>query len=170
VALTLVLVVVAFRRLDLYVDVFGLTMLRLFSQLFTLWVGLVLCLLGARLAGVWPRRSWLGPAAAVAGLAILLVLNAVNPEAIVVRHNLEAAPRLDRFDPEYFGQLSDDAVPTLVDALPGLSEPQRQRALTGLGCSDPAPEGGNHGWAAFNLARSRAEAARARACGGQPSP
>ena len=55
-----------------------------------------------------------------AGLVALLALNVANPEALVVRHNVAFAERTGRFDPLYLTDLSDDAVPALVDALPRL--------------------------------------------------
>ena len=72
VALTVVIVVVAVRRLNLYEDAFGLTMLRLYSELFSYWIGAVFLFLGAALAGVGHGRGWLVGAAVAAGLALLL--------------------------------------------------------------------------------------------------
>jgi hypothetical protein len=204
VGLTMTLVVVAFRRLDLYIDTFGLTMLRLFSSLFTVWVGVVLALLAAAL--VWPAlsaarapaagssegtnpvregseevrlrrrgqdappRAWFGPVAAAAGLALLLALNVVNPEALVVRHNVQAAGRpdpegtraVDTFDPEYAARLSDDAIPTVVASLPSLSAEAQREALVRIGCDDPPLS--HSGWAAWNWSRAEAERARDRVC------
>jgi Domain of unknown function (DUF4153) len=178
VGLTMTLVVVAFRRLDLYIDTFGLTMLRLFSSLFTVWVGVVLALLAAAL--LWPvvrrrgqdapPRAWFGPVAAAAGLALLLALNVVNPEALVVRHNVQAAGRpdpegtraADTFDPEYAARLSDDAIPTVVASLPSLSAEAQREALVRIGCDDPPLS--HSGWAAWNWSRVEAERARDRVC------
>jgi len=53
VGLTLVIVVVALRRLGLYQQAFGLTMLRLYSSIFAVWVGLVLVLAGC----AWPDSA-----------------------------------------------------------------------------------------------------------------
>jgi len=175
VALTMTLVVVAYQRLDLYIDTFGLTMLRLFSSLFTIWVGVVLALLAAALvwpgrrAGDAPPRAWFGPAAAAAGLALLLGLNVVNPEAVVVRHNGEAGQAAERvrgatgtFDPEYVSHLSDDAVPAVARLIPSLGVREQEVALARIGCGDPEPV--HRGWAAWNFSRSEAEAARGRVC------
>jgi hypothetical protein len=75
-------------------------------------------------------------AAATAGLAILLALNAVNPEAFVVRRD-KGRPDLDT---AYIDSLSPDAAPAIADA--GLAPhcaPARQK-----------------GWAAFNFSLGRA--------------
>ena len=127
------IVVVALARLGLYEDAFGLTMLRLYSKVFAVWIGVVFVLLAVDLAGVGRRRAWLPSAAVAAGLVALFALNVVNPEAMVVRHNVDFAERSGRFDPVYLTELSDDAVPALVDALPRLDpEARGRRARPGL--------------------------------------
>jgi len=170
VALTLVVVVVAIRRLDLYERTFGLTMLRLYSELFSYWIGAVFLLLGCSLAGLGRRRAWFLGAAAAAGLALLLALNVVNPEAVVVGHNLARAPaaeagpvdRAGSLDPAYLAGLSDDMVPTLVDRAPSL-DPVARAAVTERLCRErPAPRW--TGWAAWNLARERARQRLAAFC------
>lgn len=162
VALTLVIVFVALRRLELYEDAFGMTMLRLYSQVFAVWIGVVLVLAALALAGVERRRHWLPPMAVVAGLVLLFTLNAVNPEAVVARHNLDRAQHTGRLDAGYLAELSADAVPSMVDALPRLETQHRGLLLAAI-CSggDPLARGG----LAYNHALQAAEAARRQACG-----
>lgn len=146
VALTLLIVVVALRRLHLYEQAFGLTILRLFVVTFAVWVGAVFVLLACRQAGMGGRRHWFAPTAVSVGLVLIFLLNAINPEAVVVRRN---AARPD-FDPDYASTLSDDAVPALVEA--GKVE---------AACAvDPYSLG--TGWAAWNRSERRAEALRAK--------
>jgi Domain of unknown function (DUF4173) len=161
VALTLVIVFVAIRRLGLYADAFGLTMLRLYSTVFAYWVGVVLVLVGLLLAGVGRTRAWLPSVAVGIGLAGLLWLNVANPEAIVVRHNVAFAGRTGRFDPAYVSNLTADAVPTLAELLPDLP-PEARRVVLGRLCPTHPPT--HSGWAAYNISRDRASAALAVAC------
>jgi hypothetical protein len=162
IVLTLVIVVVALRRLGLYQDAFGLTMLRLYSSVFALWIGVVLVLAGAAVAGAGAERAWFPGAAIVTGLAVLLALNIVNPEAVVVRHNVDRAARTQTVDPGYLAELSDDAVPALVRALPDLPEPARREVLASVCAGVPPPAG--RGWAAANTSRRRAIDARRQVC------
>ena len=162
VALTLVILAVALRRLGLYTDAYGLTMLRLFSLVFALWIGAVLVLAGLALGGVGAHRAWLPGTALVAGLVLLLGLNALNPEAIVARHNVERAARQLAVDPVYLAELSDDAVPALVDGLPRLKEPERTAVVQAVCTGEDWPF---DGWAAANTSRWRAMDARQRVCG-----
>lgn len=143
VVLTLVIVAVALYRLSLYEQAYGLTMLRLYCQVFAVWIAVVFVVLGAFLA---IRRANGVPAAAMAaGLALLLLLNLANPEAMVVKRNAARA----KVDAYYLSTLSDDAVPAIAKA-----------GLTNL--IDCAPDGGKDNWAAYNRSRARANSVRNR--------
>ncbi len=161
IALTLVIVVVALRRLGLYQDAYGLTMLRLFSSTAAVWIGAVLVLAGCALAGLAPARAWFPGATMVAGLALLLGLNIVNAEAMVVRHNVDRAVKTQKVDTTYLAELSDDAVPALVADLPRLPEPARAQVLAAVCDAYEAPF---DGWAAANTSRRRAMDARRQVC------
>jgi hypothetical protein len=160
VGLTVVIVVVAIRRLGLYQEAFGLTMLRLYCTIFAVWIGAVIVGLGATIAGAWPHRSWLPGAAAVAGLVALLVLNLANPEAIVARHNLSRISDGREVDSSYLTEgLSLDAVPTIVELLPTLDEGTQRDLRTRMGCPEPGD-----GWAGWNRSRSSAASALGDDC------
>ncbi len=161
VLLTLVVVVGALRRLALYEQAYGLTLLRLWSVVFALWIGAVFVLFGLSVAG-WHRvRSWFVPAAMALGLAVLLVLNVVNPEALIVARNIDRFAGTDRLDVTSLVGLSDDAVPALIDRLDRLSPSQRLQVLERLCDGQRGDEGGV--WA-FNASRDAAVEARSEAC------
>jgi hypothetical protein len=98
-----------------------------------------------------------------AGLAALLALNTMNPEAFVGRRNVEHAQRAGRFDVAYVASLSDDAVPTLVALLPQLDAPERDRLRRAI-CSPQSIR--FTGWAAWNWAKDTAAEARRAVCTG----
>lgn len=160
VALTLAVVVSALRRLDLYENAYGLTMLRLYAAVFVGWVGVSLILLGA-----WIRsgseRAWFPAAAVAAGLVAVLALNIVNPEAVVVRRNVALAEETGRFDPAYISWLSDDAVPELARTMGRLPASVQDNLLAGI-CSRPPRT--TEGWAAWNAAHRAADDARRQVC------
>lgn len=56
----------------------------------------------------------------------------MNPEAVVVRHNVDRAVRTEKVDPGYLAELPDDAVPALVRALPDLPDPARGEVLAAV--------------------------------------
>ncbi len=168
VALTLVIVVVAIRRLNLYEDAYGLTMLRLYSELFSYWIGAVFLLLGASIAGLGRGRAWLLGAAAGAGLALLLALNLANPEAIVARDQVASAHQPQRPDSDadtsyLVASLGDDAVPTVVAGSADL-DPEVRAELLGPLCRGHAGPPRHGGWAAWNLSAARAREALAGPC------
>lgn len=165
IVLTLLIVVVAIARIELYNEEFGLTMPRLFSEVFAGWIGAVFVLAGLYHAGVGARRQWLASAATGLAIAALLALNAVNPEVMVVERNIDRAARTGRFDPSYLAQLSDDALPALAAGIDRLPPTQQERlryeictSFGGDGTSRPT------GWASQNLARSQAVDARREIC------
>jgi hypothetical protein len=140
---TLGVVASALRRMDLYVDAFGLTRLRMFVVVFELVLGVVLVLV--LVAGIRWRGGWLPRAVAQVAAVSMLALAAVNPDAQIVRHNTTAD--LDtRLDISYLQGLSADAVPAVND----LDEPLRSCVLA-------ASEGYEQpGFADWNLGRARA--------------
>jgi hypothetical protein len=160
IALTLVVVVSALRRLDLYENAYGLTMLRLYAGVFVGWIGVSLVLLGAWILRA-RHRAWFPAAAVAAGLAAVLALNVVNPEAVVVRRNVALAQQTGRFDSTYLSWLSDDAVPEMVRTLPRLSAPLQAIFVDEI-CSRPPRT--TKGWAAWNAAHSAADDARRQVC------
>jgi hypothetical protein len=159
-ALTLVIVLTALHRLDLYENAYGLTMLRFYAAVFAVWVGICLVLLGGWFAG-HRRRAWFPAAAIGAGLAGLLVLNLINAEALVVRRNVALAERSGRFDTGYLFELSDDAIPELVRSLPRLDAAAHAEVLNHVCSVASTPKGG---WAAWNDSERAAIAARNQVC------
>ncbi|MEU5193792.1 DUF4153 domain-containing protein [Streptomyces scabiei] len=121
-ALALVVVASAVRRMDMYVDAYGLTRLRISVLAMELWLGLVIVLIMA--AGVWGAR-WL-PRAVVAGaVAAVLAFGLASPDALIAGRNVDRYETNGRFDLPYARGLSADAVP----ALDRLDEPMRSCAL-----------------------------------------
>ncbi|HEX6675770.1 MAG TPA: DUF4153 domain-containing protein [Actinomycetes bacterium] len=167
VALTLVIVVVAIRRLNLYEDAYGLTMLRLYSELFSYWIGVVFLLLGASVAGLGRARAWLLGAAAGAGLVLLLALNLANPEAVVARDLLATTHERQRPDTDtgyLVADLGDDAAPAIVAGTAGLDPELRAELLAPL-CRRHLGPPRHRGWAAWNLGAAHAREALAGPCG-----
>ncbi|MEV7872380.1 DUF4173 domain-containing protein [Streptomyces sp. NPDC088124] len=144
--LTLVVVAAALRRMDLYVEAFGLTRLRVSVTAVELWLGLVIVLM--LVAGA-TRGRWLPRAVAASAGAAVLAFGLVSPDALVAERNVQRYERTHKIDIEYFRELSADAVPAL-DRLP---EPLRSCALRGIA---DGLEPGDEPWYATSLAESRA--------------
>ncbi|MFF5704609.1 DUF4173 domain-containing protein [Streptomyces sp. NPDC012794] len=145
--LTLVVVASAVRRMDLYVDAYGLTRLRLSVVTMELWLGLVLVLLMAAgaVGGRWLARAVVGSAAAT-----VLAFGLLSPDGIIAESNVTRYEQDGKLDLNYLRDLSADAAPAL-DRLP---EPQRSCALTGI--RDELRRAGDAPWYATSLGEYRA--------------
>jgi hypothetical protein len=121
-ALALVVVASAVRRMDMYVEAYGLTRLRISVLTMELWLGLVIVLIMA--AGVWGARR-LPRAVAASAIAVVLAFGLASPDALIAERNVERYETTGRFDLPYARGLSADAVP----ALDRLEEPMRSCAL-----------------------------------------
>lgn len=140
---TLGVVVSALRRMDLYVEAFGLTRLRLFVALLEVVMAAVLVLV--MVAGVRWRGHWLPRAVVQVVTVAVLALALVNPDAQILRYNTTADLR-PALDVTYLRDLSADAIP----AMDGLPEPLRSCLLAGVHVDPP------EGPADWNLGRDRA--------------
>lgn len=137
---TLGVVASALRRMDLYMEAFGLTRLRVFVLVVEVVLGAVLVLV--LVAGVRWRADWL-PRAVVQVVAVaVLALALLNPDAVILRHNTTADLDVP-LDVAYLQGLSADAVPD-ADLL---DEPLRSCVLAHLDVDEP------RGPADWNLAR-----------------
>jgi hypothetical protein len=109
IALTMMIDVVAFRRLSLYEEAYGFTMLRLYSHVFAVWLDVVFLFLAADFLGVWRNRRWFIGATATSACVLLLGLNVVNPEAIVSSTPTARRPRTN--DTSYLAEVRDATRP-----------------------------------------------------------
>ena len=124
VALLFVVMVSAVRRMGLYMETYGLTELRVYTTAFMGWLVLVF---GWFLVTVLrEQRERFAFGALIAGLVVVVALNALNPDDLIVRTNVgretqSVASRIP-FDAPYVALLSADAVPALVEAMPQMKK------------------------------------------------
>jgi hypothetical protein len=142
----------AFQRMGLYQLGFGLTELRFYTTAFMIWLGVVLVWLAATV--LRGRRNRFAFGALVSALAGVALLNRVDPDAVIVRANVERIAVGRSFDPGYVTGLSADAVPALVEALPLMSAAQRS-AVTKAVLAKWAPARETD-WREWNWSRARA--------------
>ncbi|MDX2704566.1 DUF4173 domain-containing protein [Streptomyces sp. PA03-6a] len=160
--LTLVVVASALRRMDLYVDAYGLTRLRISVAGVELWLGLLIVLVMA--AGVFGAR-WLPRAVAVSAAASVLAFGLLSPDALIADQQVSRYESTGKIDLEYLRHLSADAVPEL-DRLP---EPQRSCALEMI--VEHLYEDGTEAWFTTSLGEVRARSlldGRPPQTGGRP--
>jgi hypothetical protein len=161
VLLTVGIGVVAMRRLWLYDDAYGLTMLRLGSTAAAAWFGVLLLLLGASVLGVAPKKSWFPGTALISLLVFIAAFAVFNPEAYVARYNVTHVQHVG-LDTAYLSSLSADAVPDLATAVSSLAPPDAAALRVAL-CERGDSAGS---WSTWTLSRASAAAALRKLCTG----
>lgn len=158
-------VAVAVRRLGLYEQAYGATVLRLFSTWFAWWLGAVFAAVALAWAGAFRSRRWLGPSLCGLALVWLASVNVVNPEAVVVGRNLALGRQGNQLDIAYLAGLGPDATPSLVGSLDALPDATTDRLRSEL-CADRRSDGNPLAW---NWSRRRADDALAEICPDRPA-
>jgi len=157
VALTLVVVASAYQRMNIYTDTFGLTELRFYGMSWLGWVALSLVAAFGTVVRGHSRLFLTG--SFLAAVAVMAVINVMNPDAYIARRNIDHAQSVGAaFDARYGTSLSADAAPTLVNNINRISNDRDRyfvaHSLLGLG---DKLKGGD--WREANLARTRAREA-----------
>ncbi|HEX6399463.1 MAG TPA: DUF4173 domain-containing protein, partial [Actinomycetota bacterium] len=153
IALSLIVLASAFRRLVLYESEYGYTWPRLIPHLAILLTGALLaCGLVAIVTG---RTRWLPTAALVLGFVGLFGLNAFDPERFIAERNLSRAAAGHELDVAELASLSADAAPSIVEALPDLGPSTREPLARHLACLrvELRDEVERYGWGSFNAGR-----------------
>jgi len=147
VALLLVMLVSAFKRLGLYEEIYGFSRLRTYTHVFLIWIGLLLVVTIA--LEILRKERMFTFAMLIASFGFAISLPILNVDAFIVKQNIQReiltvksedtlSTRIDsvELDTNYFLDLSDDAVPTLVAAYqtPTLSDTVREKIGASLAC------------------------------------
>jgi two-component system sensor histidine kinase BaeS len=159
IALTLGIVVVAIRRLQLYEDAYGLTLLRLASTVTATWIGLVLLLLAATAVRRRSDGSAFAPTVVLSGVLVVAIWAAANPAAVVARTNIERSGSGASFDVDQAVDLGPDAIPTLVAGLDELT-PSDATELRRKLCAERRDDDGP----GYNRSMAEADTALAATC------
>ena len=178
VALLLVMLVSAYQRLGLYEAVYGFSRLRTYTHVVLYWIGLLL--VATIVLEILHKERYFTFALLVASFGFAISLPILNVDAFIVKQNIaheiksvvtsadSGASRedgTDSFDEQYLTQLSDDAVPSLVDAFndKGVSEDLREQVGASLACVRYGREQDTreYPWQSFNFARFNADNALA---------
>lgn len=156
VALVFAIMGSAAERMRIYQQAYGLTELRIYTMAFMAWLAVVF--LWLVLTMFRDRRERFTFGAVAAGFAAIMVLHAINPDALIARVNARRAAEGRSFDAAYVAYvLSADAVPTLMDALPELAAQDQCTVARALLHRWSGPRSSD--WRSWNYARFRARAA-----------
>ena len=169
VALVIVMLVAAFQRLGLYEAAYGFSRLRTYTHVFMIWLGLLL--VAVVILEVLHRERRIGLAMVVALLGFVVSLSLLNVDAFIVNQNVQreirsttdktfAQGRAD-LDAQYFLDLSDDAVPSMVSLFHSKSIPSSVKEKVGaaLACKQyqRKQENRKYSWQSFHFSRLNAD-------------
>ncbi len=171
VGLLIVMLIAAFQRLVLYEAAYGFSRLRTYTHVFMIWLGLLL--VAVVILEVLRRERTIGLAMVLAALGFVISLNVLNVDAFIVNQNIQreirsttdeafARGRAD-LDVQYFLDLSDDAIPPLVEAYlsRGLPASVKDKVGAALACQNHERRQAEQAipWQGFHFSRWRADAA-----------
>lgn len=166
VALLLVMLISAYQRLNLYEIVYGFSRLRTYTHVFLVWIGLLL--VATIVLEILHKERMFAFAMLIASFGFAASLPIINVDAFIVNQNIQRELNGDAtedLDSQYFIELSDDAVPPLVDALhtPVLPDPVHEKVAAALACIryERGLNENEYSWQSFHLARFNADKALA---------
>lgn len=113
-ALTLVIVASAFYRMSLYQDAYGFTHLRIFVQVFEIWLGVIIASLIIR---IYRDQFPFAKTLIVSAIGVYVALCCINIDSHIARKNLAASHEVVELDTEYLFSLSADAVDEQLEVL-----------------------------------------------------
>ncbi|MBN2676852.1 MAG: DUF4173 domain-containing protein, partial [Anaerolineaceae bacterium] len=154
-----VILVSAFQRLLLYENAYGFTRIRIQTLVLMIWLGILL--LAALVLELINRPRAFGLAALLVSFGFGLTLNIIDPDAMIVKLNLQSNYTKRELDAQYLVSLSSDAVPNLTKAfldsnLPGLTHDQLGAVLS---CAryNLNQDRQDQAWQSFHFSRHAAE-------------
>ncbi len=153
--LTLLVVASALRRMDLYQDAYGFTILRVNADLLEIWLGIVV--LAVLVSLFTPTRRWLGRTVLVTAAVLTIIGTVGNTSAFVAEHNIARWEATGTLDVDHLRNLPADALPAIAAST--LPTSVKACILDGPTVRTPGDTDTLAGW---NLARSRAEQIRTR--------
>jgi hypothetical protein len=158
VAQVIVILVSSFQRITLANFWHGYSRLRLYPQVFLVWLGALF--VAVVLLEIFRKERYFAFAAVLASLGFAAALSLMNVDALIVRHNVLRAALGKHFNVTHLAMLSSDAVPALVEAYRDASLPAdvHQGIAAALLCrSDSLDDSLLEDWRSSNLSLARAD-------------
>ena len=171
VALVLVMLVSAYKRLVLYETIYGFSQLRTYTHVFMIWLAALL--VATVVLEILRRERMFALTALIASVGFAATLPILNVDAFIVRQNIQRAIEghfgtdnnpvrdsdpidADQLDINYFTELSADAVPPLVASFHADSTPASVRDALGaaLACIRyQAEKRSDTNWRSYHVSR-----------------
>ena len=109
---------------------YGMTTVRLYPMIFMSWLGIVFIWFALKV--LRNQRKYFAWGALWSAFFILGVTHFINPDGLIVRTNVELMKQGRQFDAFYNSNLSSDAIPEVLAALPDMKLEDQCRVKTEL--------------------------------------
>lgn len=152
IGLLFVVMASALGRMRLYTAEFGLTELRFYTTAFMLWMGGVMILF--LITVLRDHRDRFAFGVLLSGFLAVATLNALNPDALIVRANIARHQSGESLDAAYLASLSADAAPSLLSSLNSMNDADANRIQKELKARWSRS---SNDWRTFNISRSNAQ-------------
>ena len=145
----------AFKRLSLYIDTYGMTILRFYVAGFIMLLSVLFILLAIKFIKSKREQFFaFGTLISIAGF--LIVVNLVNPDAFIARSNIERYGRTGKIDVSYMRELSADAEPWKIELYNKLEGEDKEILLKLFQDQKIKLEKSSYDWQSANFSRVRA--------------
>lgn len=152
VALVAVMLISAYQRLRLYEAAYGFSRLRTYTNVFMIWLGVVLLVMVV--LEILRKERVFTTAALLAGIGFAVTLALLNVDGFIVRQNVARSVAGKELDVATLASLSTDGIPAMVEAYqsPLLSSGLQDSVGAALACMQAsAPSHPDIGWQSFTL-------------------
>ena len=159
-ACVLVILVSAFQRITLANDWHGYSRLRLYPQIFLVWVGILF--VAVVVLEILHRERYFALAALLASFGFAISLFFFNVDRTIVVHNVQRAVEGKHFNIAHLASLSSDAVPAMKEKFldPSIPKPVHEGIGAALLCYmtlNPQEGKSTDDWRSFNYSRWQAD-------------
>lgn len=150
-----IVIISAFKRLSLYIDMYGMTALR-FSVAVFIGLLLVLFILLAIKFIKSKQEQFFAFGAMLSVVIFLIIVNVVNPDAFIAKSNIERFDRTGKLDAFYVAQLSVDAESEKIQLYHKLNGDDKIIVEEWLRSNAENLQNNSTNWRSVNLSRVRA--------------
>jgi hypothetical protein len=150
---TINMLISAHYKMSLYEGTYGLTYLRVFVHYFML---LLFILLLMAFTAIWYKKFPLAKAMLITSLTMYVILNYINVDAIIAERNIRRYVETGKIDVQYFRNLSQDAVPYMLQLYNDKDPYIRGEIRTYLDNREKIIDTMNS-WSEFNYSRYKAK-------------
>jgi len=155
----LVILTSAYQRLTLAIDWHGFSRIRLYPQVFLIWVGILFVVIV--FLEIFHQEKYFAFAFVLASLGFAISLTLVNVDSAIVKRNIFRVSQGKNLNVGHLASLSTDAIPSLVEAYQtqGISDTTREGIGAILLCyinSDKVSFEKSIDWRSFNYSSWKA--------------